>query len=218
MDEATIIRRIDELLELFKPEEGVNWSVRGAEIIQGTMSVMIAIHGQDSSKVAILDESIKHARDAFKGSMAGRMQIAAGAARGALLNLKNESDAGLLGSLRKQISSGVLTDFIQLARKVLEESSDDGKNVAAVLTAAVFEDTIRRMGREFAGIMGRDDLEDVIGALKKADVLRSPQLGIALSYLSFRNHALHADWDKIDRAAVQSCLGFVEGLLLKHFG
>ena len=89
--------------------------------------------------------------------------------------------------------------------------------MAAVLTAAVFEDTIRRMGKEFAGVIGRDDLEKVMGELKTAEILKAPQLGTALSYLSFRNHALHAYWDKIERASVQSCLGFVEELLLKHF-
>ena len=41
---------------------------------------------------------------------------------------------------------------------------------------------------------------------------------IGLSYLEFRNDALHADWDKLDGAAVASRLAFVEVLLLKHFG
>ena len=104
-----------------------------------------------------------------------------------------------------------------MSRNALAEASDEAKDVAAVLTAAVYEDTIRRMGKEFAGVLGRDDLEKVIGELKKAGILKAPQLGIALSYLTFRNHALHADWAKIERASVQSCLAFVEELLLKHF-
>lgn len=53
--------------------------------------------------------------------------------------------------------------------------------------------------------------------MKDAGLLVAPQLGIALSYLNFRNHALHAQWNVIDRAAVESVLGFVEQLLLKHF-
>ncbi len=217
MDQAAISSRIDELLELCSPGEGTDWAVQGTEIVQGTMSIMIAVHGQSSLQVSTLDEAINKARDRATARRDGGMYDAARAARGALLNLKGEIEAGLLGSLRKEISSGVLTDFIQLARQALEHGSEGAKNVAAVLTAAVFEDTIRRMGKEFAGVMGRDDLEDIIGALKEAGVLQSPQLGIASSYLSFRNHALHADWDKIDRAAVQSCLAFVEELLSKHF-
>jgi hypothetical protein len=73
------------------------------------------------------------------------------------------------------------------------------------------------MGRELAGVTGRDDLSNVVDALKKAGVLQAPQLGIALSYLKFRNDALHADWQTIDRASVNSVLGFVEQLLIKHF-
>jgi len=62
-----------------------------------------------------------------------------------------------------------------------------------------------------------DKLETVIGRLKEAGLLVAPQLSIAQGYLSFRNHALHAEWDKIDRTAVGSALALVEELLLKHF-
>ena len=60
----------------------------------------------------------------------------------------------------------------------------------AVLAAAAYEDTIRRMGGAFAGMVGRDDLRKVIDALKDKGILVPPQLGIALSYMNFRNHAL----------------------------
>ena len=221
MNEAAISRRIDELLELCTApkKEHENSSVRMTEIMQGTLSVMIAVYGPNSSRVSALDEATRKARDLTTSvDMGYRLRRARPVAQGALSNLKHEIEAGLLGSLEKQISSGVLTDFIQLAHKALEDDSVGAKNVAAVLTAAVFEDTIRRMGKEFAGVMGRDDLEKVIGELKKAETLKAPQLGIALSYLSFRNHALHADWDQIDQSGVRGCLAFVEGLILEHFG
>jgi hypothetical protein len=115
------------------------------------------------------------------------------------------------------VTSDVLSDFLQLARTALDENSEDAKNVAAVLAAAAYEDTIRRIAKEHAGVIGRDKLDKVITALKDAGLLVSPQLGIAMSYLSFRNHALHAEWDKIDRASVTSVLGFVQELLLKRF-
>ena len=73
------------------------------------------------------------------------------------------------------------------------------------------------MGAELAGVIEPDDLSEVINQLKENGVLQSPQLGIAQSYLSFRNHALHANWNKIQRESVDSVLGFVEQLLLKHF-
>ncbi len=123
-----------------------------------------------------------------------------------------------MGSLKQQLSGEILSDFILLARGATAEKGDGAKNVAAVLAAAVFEDTIRRMGSELAGVQDRPDLQDVIIELKKEQILEGPQIAIAQSYLKFRNDALHADWDKIERSSIQSILGFVEQLLLKHFG
>ena len=115
------------------------------------------------------------------------------------------------------MTSEVLTDLIQLARAVLEENGEGAKNVGAVLTAAAFEDTIRRMGTSFAGLMGKNYLSDVIDVLRQKGILVSPQLGTAQSFLSFRNHALHANWEKIDRSEVVPALAFVQELILKHF-
>lgn len=136
---------------------------------------------------------------------------------GVLANLKRELQHGLTGDLRKQISGEVLADLIQLSRSALNQQGDGAKNVAAVLAAAAFEDTIRRMGKTFAGVIGHDDLSDILKQLKDANVMQSPQVGIAQSYLNFRNHALHANWDKIEGESIHSVLAFVEQLLLKHF-
>lgn len=132
-------------------------------------------------------------------------------------NLRAELDAGLVGSLQQRIVGDVLADFIQLVRAALDEPTAEAKNVAAVLAAAAFEDTIRRMGSNLAGVTSREKLSDVIEVLKSRGILQPPQLGIAVSYLNVRNLALHANWDQIERAAVHSVLGFVEQLLLKHF-
>jgi hypothetical protein len=179
------------------------------EVFQGTLTVMTAIYGAESHQVATLREAARTDRTPQRG-----IQIITGT----LKNVLAEIDAGLLGSLEKRVTGDVLADFVGLARFILQERGERGKNVAAVLAAAAFEDTIRRMGATFAGTIGRDDLQDVIQTLKKADVLVRPQLSIAQSYLSFRNHALHADWDKIEVAATHSVLGFVEQLVIKYFG
>ena len=62
-----------------------------------------------------------------------------------------------------------------------------------------------------------EKLADVVTALKERDVLQGSQVGIAQSYLSFRNRALHAKWAEVDRPEVASVLGFTEALLVKHF-
>lgn len=185
------------------------------EVYQGALTVISAVHGPESHQVTALRETAKSVE--FRGGNAYQLGMFRNALKGALKNLQQELDAGLIGSLAKRFSSEVLTDLVQLARAVLDEPGDNAKNVAAVLAAAAFEDTIRRMGSAFAGVMGKDDLSDVIETLKQKGILVAPQLGIAISYLNFRNRALHANWEQIDRASVNSVLGFVQELLLKHF-
>jgi hypothetical protein len=100
---------------------------------------------------------------------------------------------------------------------MLEEGTESAKNVSAVLIAAAFEDLIRRMGSELAGVVDRPKLENVVTALKDAEVLKGGEVGTAISYLKFRNDSLHADWDKVQRTQILSCTSFIEALLVKHF-
>ena len=53
--------------------------------------------------------------------------------------------------------------------------------------------------------------------LKDMGVLHGSEVGIAQSYLSFRNRALHAKWDEIDLPSVGSVLAFSEQIILKNF-
>ena len=89
--------------------------------------------------------------------------------------------------------------------------------MSAVLIAAAFEDLMRRMGTEFAGVVGRPSLQDVITALKDAGVLKGGEIGTAQSFLKFRNDSLHADWANVSRVQVESCTAFVDSMLVKHF-
>jgi hypothetical protein len=211
--DAPLMARVEALLEAARRR-----SYKSAvEVYHGTVSVLKSLYGPECEQVSSLRNIAAKTLDAHPGSdNTGTNMLMA--LEGALISVKDELDGGLIGDLQKRIASDVLTDFIQLARAVLSESGDNAKNVAAVLAAAAYEDTIRRMGAAFAGLVGRDDLSEVIDALKKQKILVAPQLGIAQSYLNFRNHALHANWDKIDLSSVHSVLGFVEQLLLKHFG
>jgi hypothetical protein len=123
--------------------------------------------------------------------------------------------AGIVESFQKSITGEVLSDFLQLARSVFDEPGDDAKNVASVLAAALFEDTIRRIAI-INGLPHIDKLQDAILELKNRDLLQGSQVGIANSYLNFRNNSLHAQWDKVARESVASVLGFCEQLMIKQ--
>ena len=214
MIEQDILKRIAELRSLSIQAPDVHSNA--AQLSQGCVSLLSLVYGDKSAQVQQFTSMLAGFSKERGGSGSTNFWIAT-ATQGVLTNLKEEIEAGLTGSLRHQITGEVLTDFVALAKSVLNEQGDGAKNVAAVLAAAAFEDTIRRMGENLAGVIGKDDLSNVLTKLKDAGVIQSPQVGIAQSYLSFRNHALHANWDKIQREAIHSVLGFVEQLLLKHF-
>jgi len=46
-------------------------------------------------------------------------------------------------------------DSDRLSKETLEDDTESAKNVSAVLTAVAFEDLMRRMGSELAGVVGR---------------------------------------------------------------
>jgi hypothetical protein len=213
LESTDILRRVDELIELSK-HTGTEIHANASELAQGCVSLLSLVYGPNSVQLQQFNVSLVN-MSKEKTGFANYWIVTA--SQGLLKNLKHEIEAGLIGSLRQRITGEVLTDLIQLSRTVLNESGDNAKNVAAVLSAAAFEDTIRRMGESLAGVTGEDDLAEVLKKLKEAGVIQSPQVGIAQSYLNFRNHALHANWDKIQRESVHSVLGFVEQLLLKHF-
>jgi hypothetical protein len=179
---------------------------------------MVLIYGANCRQLSTLQRTLDLATVSLGAQfLENKVGHSALILRGALKNVKAEIEAGLIGSFRQQVAGDVLSDFIKLARTALDRNGDDAKNVAAVLAAAAFEDSIRRMGVTLAKLRGDEELQDILIELKNAGVMQSPQIGIAQSYLSFRNHALHANWNKIQRESVQSALGFTEQLLLRHF-
>jgi hypothetical protein len=215
MDLSALLARVDELLA--KELSRFDSITIAYELLEGALSLMAAVHGPENVQSLALRELAKSVQNRKEGALRGHAFDIAQAATGALANLKAELAAGLVGSLQRKFESGVLADFIQLARLVLQDEGDNPKNVAAVLAAAAYEDTIRRLAEATGHSTTGVDLQEVITLLKDKGILYSPQLGIAVGYLSFRNHALHARWTQIDRSSVNSILAFVEELLLKNF-
>jgi hypothetical protein len=101
-----------------------------------------------------------------------------------------------------------------MAHEALDEKA---VHVSAVLTAAAFEDLMRRLAQEKAGITARIKLEQILIELKDKGILQGGEPGVAQSFLKFRNDSLHADWKNVTAAQVAGCLSLVESLTIKHF-
>jgi hypothetical protein len=187
-----------------------------SEPIQFATSMLTALHGAQSTQLKVfLDGCAAISKNTTgAGNAAHHLRQHA---HGAIKNAIAEVEGGLIVSLRAQVAGEILGELVGLGKETLEDDTESAKNVSAVLIAAAFEDLMRRMGSELAGVTGRPKLEEVLTALKNADVLKGGEVGTAQSYLKFRNDSLHADWTKVHKSQVQSCTAFIEALLVKHF-
>jgi hypothetical protein len=209
-------KRVEELLGTAHVERE---SLEGCfEISTGALGVASAVDGPDSTAVRAVTSPGEAGLGENSETLYGQFSDPViHAAIDALENLRGELALGLIRNLRLQMTGKVFADRIQVARTTLREPGDAAKNVASVLAAASFEDVIRKMGATFAGSMGGDTLADVLSILKEKAVLTGPQVTTAQGYLTFRDTALHAEWNGIDRPTVSSVLAFIEELILKHF-
>ncbi len=211
-DSAAWIKRANEVISL---GDSVSHGV-ASEATQFATSLLTALYGPHSTQLKAFSEGCDAISKMRPGTGSVPVQLCRHA-RGAITNAKAELEAGLVGSLRVQVTGEVLSDLVSLGKEILAERTDAAKNVAGVLIAAAFEDLIRRMGIELAAVAGRPSLQDVTTALKGAAVLKGGEIGTAQSFLKFRNDSLHADWANVSRSQVESCAAFVDAMLLKHF-
>lgn len=219
-DRATLLQRIDQLLSLAAPSGEIARHYEVAvESLHGAVTLARLLYGdsEETPQVHTLMKAAQAARaDPGNPAMAFH-RIVLPPVRGALRAMRSDLELGLVGTVERRAVGDVVGDFLGLAREALADGSDGAKNVAAVLVAAAFEDTVRKMGSTLGGTTGRPDLADVLKALKDADVLQGATVAVAQGFLKFRNDSLHADWAKLKPEAVESCLVLTERLLLAHF-
>ena len=211
-DSETWIKRADEVLS-----KGRSTNQTGAsEAIQFATSFLTALYGPQSTQLRAFSTGCDVISKAKPQGMSNAAMDLSRHALGVITNAKAELQAGLVGSLRLQVAGEVLSDLVAMGKEVSAQQTDAAKNVAAVIIAAAFEDLMRRMGTELAGVAGRPSLQDVLNALKDKLVLKGGEIGTAQSFLKFRNDSLHADWANVSRAQVDSCTAFIEAMLLRH--
>lgn len=186
------------------------------ESIPFAVSLLSSVYGPQSVQFKTFSGQLERIA-AGAESPANARQFENLAALGAIQNTVAELQGGLISNLRTLVAGEIFGELVGLAKQILTDQTEAAKNVAAVLVAAAFEDLMRRMGVELAGVTGRPELQDVITALKNAAALKGGEVGTTQSFLKFRNDSLHADWARVQRSQVESCLAFIEALLLKYF-
>jgi hypothetical protein len=133
---------------------------------------------------------------------------------GILASVKNDIKAGLITNIVIQASGAIIGDFLAIAKSELKNGN---KDVAAVLSSAALEDSLKRKANELGIKTANTNLDQVINALKSQGVFSGTEAPIISSYIKLRNSAMHADWGKIQGTDVGILIGFLEQFLIKNF-
>ena len=210
IDQERISQRLDELIKL--GESRHDTTVMG-QVTSGTITILETLYGPNSEKVKAYTQLYQNYVRNPNRTVIRVLSNMLSHTSGVLKSIKSEVEAGLVGNLGLQAQGGIFGDFVTLAR----ESLDESKDVAAVLVSAALEDALKRFALQNELNVPDANMEQVINALKSKGLLKDPQASIVQSHAKLRNKAFHANWDKIEKASVNSAIGFTETFILEHF-
>lgn len=134
--------------------------------------------------------------------------------QGFLVNVRCEIETGLLTNIVAQGVGAALGDFVALA----SQAHDAGqKDVAAVLASAALEDAFKRKAESLGLDVENKDLSDVVNALKTKSFFQGAEARIVSLYVTLRNSAMHAEWNKISGPDGASLIGYMKTFLVQRF-
>jgi len=215
------VNRVLELQEKIECIEGGHDLGTVQECFMGTLSIVEGLYGRSGHHYAHLQNLREHCVENSKSLRNGKcreedeVKWMKQYLAGTLKSIEAEIDQGLIGSIRAEISGGVIADLVLMAKSALEE---EHKDVSAVLAAAALEDAMKRKALLLGIDVEAKDLNEIINALKAMSIFKGAEAKIVSSFPKLRNHAMHANWDKVERTEVGSLIGFLEQFLLAHFG
>jgi hypothetical protein len=212
MLEQAIRRKIEELVRrapsiisearktVVSLGEGEGWVTEAVNVIE------VAIPIESNSyrrRVRALENSPR--------GVDGKVAAIAACLRGFLPDV----DAGLIADFGNKVRAEAFDGFLDYADAYRQE---DEKQAAGVLAAVVFEDTIRRICRD-KGITDKgEDLEQLINALARRNVITGQQTKQAKVAAHVRAKATHALWDEYDLDGVAQTIQLTRTFLREHLG
>jgi hypothetical protein len=176
--------------------------------ISSALNLLQGVFGKDSSHYERLHaEVVRITNNAID-------EYHLNACRGIFLGAKSDIDGEFLFNLHMSFSGEIFGDFVSASKAALTE----GKHtVAAVLACAALEDALKRYATAKGLDVDEKTMDEVVNALKSQGLVGGPQKSLLAAMPKIRNHAMHADWDKLTPQDAGSVIGFVEQFLLSHF-
>lgn len=132
---------------------------------------------------------------------------------GLLQSVQLEAQAELLVKLEDQVAASAFDDFLGHATQYHKVGQI---REAAVLSSAVLEDTVKRIARKVGVSVTATSLEPLIDKLVKQGAFTVVKAKRLKAFAAVRDHALHAEWDKLDIKDVGEQLSCLRELLDEH--
>jgi hypothetical protein len=124
-------------------------------------------------------------------------------------------DAGLIANFGNKVRAETFDDFLDHAEAYRQEGE---KQAAGVLAGVVFEDTIRRICRDQNMNEKGEDLDRLISALTRQNVITGQQGKQARVAAHVRTQATHAQWDEYNLDGVAETIQLTRTFLREHLG
>lgn len=220
LDAAAAITQIDPLL---------------AAVQQGTYTPPEAYigsyyKGSDTEKRALLTRMITTIERWARPGSTYRVQTAATLAdtphdssrllvlAGVLQALRDDIEAGYLGTVEAEIHADVFSDFLTMAE---EWHGAKSKDAAAVIAGSVLEEHLRKLaaanGLSVESGDGRPVSADRINSdLVKANAYNKIEQAQVTAWLAVRNRAAHGKYAEYDAGQVASLIRDVRGFVIRH--
>jgi len=138
---------------------------------------------------------------------------ACGAATGVFAAARDDYNRGFATTLDQRISGEIFGDLLNSANAALNEGYKDS---AAVLAAAAFEDSLKKIGTLHGLDVAEKGLQNLVNLLKARQILTGASGKIAGDFVKTRNAAMHAEWNIITPAEVGGLIGFVQQVIVQY--
>lgn len=183
------------------PQAFYAWAASALNVIQGTFGNKSPHYNRLETEVASIDRNYVTQRKLL-------------ACRGLFLGAKSDIDGGYLFRVESTFTGEIFGDFVATAKAALAEGQH---TVACVLACAALEDALKRLATLNGLSVEEKTMEEIRNALKTKGLVSGAQKSLLAAMPKIRNHAMHADWEKLRPEDAGSVIGYVEQLLLSHF-
>jgi hypothetical protein len=143
--------------------------------------------------------------------------------RGLIRGLQAAYDDGMLESIAETIEANVTADYLGQAQQLLKEGvTGNFEHIpAAVLTGAIFEDSLRRLCvRNTISLLdakgNSKTLNPMIEDLKKANLYNELKAKQLRAWADIRNAAAHGEFTKFNKQDVEAMLIGVQNFLADY--